>query len=116
MPSDRVSGTARWQGTAGAFQNAFVQAEVQYVARQNRVPRNFDVLDDLRTPADYTLLNASVGALVPRTQITVSLSAENLLNKSYREYLDAFRYFLDRPGRNFVLRVHIPFSNPSKAS
>ncbi len=116
MPSDRVSGTARWQGTAGIFQNAFVQTEVQYVARQKRVPRNFDVLDDLRPPADYTLLSASVGATVPHTNITVSLSAENLLNKSYREYLDAFRYFLDRPGRNFILRAHVPLSNPNKAS
>ncbi len=116
MPSDRVSGKMRWSGNIGVFKNAFAQAEVQFVARQSRLPENFDVLDDLRPPADYTLLGASIGATLPRTNMTVSLSAENLLNRSYREYLDAFRYFLDRPGRNLVLRVHIPFNNAAKAS
>ena len=116
MPSDRVSGTARWSGNAGFLKNAFAQADVQFVARQSRLPQNFDVLDDLRPPADYTLVGAGIGATLPHTNMTVSLSAENLLNRSYREYLDAFRYFLDRPGRNFILRVHIPFNNSSKAS
>jgi iron complex outermembrane receptor protein len=116
MPSNRGTGTARWSGDLGKFKTAFVQAEMQYVARQNRIPQNFDVLDDLRPPADYTLLGISVGATLPTSGITVSLAAENLLNRRYREYLDAFRYFLDRPGRNFILRVHVPFKNNPKAS
>ena len=34
--------------------------------------------------------------------------AENLFNTTYRDYLSRFRYFIDDPGRNVVLRLRVP--------
>ncbi|MBL7916850.1 MAG: hypothetical protein JNM96_00540, partial [Bacteroidia bacterium] len=42
--------------------------------------------------------------------VNVSVSASNLLNKKYRDYLDRFRYFIDSPGQSFNFRLSIPFS------
>ena len=43
------------------------------------------------------------------TQNYLSLSVTNLLNTSYREYLNRFRYYADEMGRNITLRIKIPF-------
>ncbi|HTJ51012.1 MAG TPA: hypothetical protein VL443_16235, partial [Cyclobacteriaceae bacterium] len=41
--------------------------------------------------------------------MNINFSASNLLNTTYRDYMDRFRYFSDEPGRNFTLRVRVPF-------
>lgn len=110
MPADRLEGGVRYERDLGRWKDVFLGTDVAYVARQTRVPQNFDSMDYPRPPADYTLFSASAGATLPWPQFParVSLTVENLFNRSYREYLDAFRYFLDRPGRNFILRLYVP--------
>ena len=41
--------------------------------------------------------------------IQVGLSINNILNTSYRDYLNRFRYFADEMGRNISLKIKIPF-------
>ncbi len=117
MPADRLSFTANYllplnkQGASLNFGTA-----ARYVFRQVRIPSNFDVLDFPRPPAAYFLLDATVGVdfSVKQQPLSISLSATNLLNEKYRDYLDAFRYFIDQPGRDVVLRLHIPFQQKTK--
>jgi iron complex outermembrane receptor protein len=62
-------------------------------------------------PKGYFLLNAEVGftAKTKNQDIQISLSAENILNTKYRDYLDRFRYFTDSRGVNVALRIKVPF-------
>ncbi len=94
-----------------------------YVFRQNEFPNNnFEVfipetqtteLLDISTPPDgYHLLD--FGAEYPfslgsKSKIVVGLSAENLLNASYRNYLNRFRFYADDLGRNILLNIRINY-------
>lgn len=116
MPADRLSGSVKYTHDLGRLKNAFAGVNGHYVFQQKRIPSIFDQIDYPRPPAAYFLLGAEVGATVPVHQypVQLSLSVDNALNARYRDYMDAFRYFIDRPGRDVVLRVRIPFNHDSK--
>jgi iron complex outermembrane receptor protein len=97
-------------GNRGIFKQLYVSVTGIWVAHQRRVPANSDYLVP---PSSYMLLNSAIGFSLPANEhlIHVSLSATNLFNISYRDYMDRFRYFTDEPGRNFIARVRIPFGS-----
>jgi iron complex outermembrane recepter protein len=112
MPSDRFSAGIKHEFSLNeAIKECFVGISSQYVLQQKRIPANFDQIDYPRPPAAYFLLSAEAG-----TQLTLrhqplyfSITANNLLNQKYRDYMDVFRYFIDQPGRNIAVRLRIPF-------
>ena len=113
MPPNRLSlNTAYTKDISNRLQECFLSADVKYVFRQSRIPANFDKIDYPRPPAGYFLLDMSVGTKLNagKQPIYISLTVMNILNQKYRDYLDAFRYFIDQPGTNVVLRVRVPFS------
>lgn len=113
IPSDRYSISTKFTtDLSSVWKQCFVNVEARYVNRQNRIPENFDAIDFPRPPAGYVLLNASVGTqfMLRNHPIYVSVSATNLLNSRYREYLDAFRYYLNAPGTDVALRLRIPLT------
>lgn len=113
MPADRLSlNTAYTANLSNMLQECFVSADARYVFNQWRIPSNFDAIDYPRPPAAYFLADLSVGGklMAGRQPIHISLTAMNIFNQKYRDYMDAFRYFIDQPGTNFVLRLRVPFS------
>jgi iron complex outermembrane receptor protein len=111
IPANRYENSFRYGlPNTGPFKQAYMGITGIYVGHQYRVPTNTDYV---APPPGYFLLNASVGFSIPigGHSITFSLTASNLLNQVYRDYMDRFRYFTDEPGRNFTLRVRIPFGS-----
>ncbi len=88
---------------------SYVQVNAQFVNKQWRVTANVDFAP---SPKAYTLLNAELGAYFKAGQQTlfVQLSASNLLNTVYREYLDRFRYYCDAQGVSYNFRISIPLT------
>lgn len=121
IPADRLSLHNQYtRSISPMFQDCFVGADVRYVFTQSRVPAGFDSIDHPRPPAAYWLLDASAGATlhIGRQRVFASLSVTNVLNTRYRDYLDAFRYFIDQPGTNVALRIRVPinFTKTAKPS
>ncbi|MEH6619377.1 TonB-dependent receptor [Maribacter arcticus] len=100
------------------WNNLLVSLESQYVFEQTRYPENIEVFSpqqqenvilDINTPPDaYHLLALNTEAsftLKNKNDLTVGLSATNLLNTKYRDYLNRLRYFVDDTGRNISLRL-----------
>ena len=113
IPSDRVSFDARYtRSISERLKDWFVSLTPGYVFEQTRIPQNFDAIDFPRPPKGYFLLDASIGGRVMagKQPLDLSLSATNLLNSKYRDYLDVFRYFIDQPGTNLILRVRLPIN------
>lgn len=112
IPPDRFSLSTRYSTDLGKLRGAYVSVDGRFVAQQTRVPRNFDDIDFPLPPAGYALLGAEIGSMLRfgKQPLTWSLGVSNALDKRYRDYLDAFRYFLDRPGRDVALRVTVPLS------
>lgn len=112
MPSDRIASATRFsKNLSERWKNVFAELSGKYVFRQTRIPHNFDEMDYPRPPKGYFLLDAAVGAqcTIAHQPVNMSVSVNNILNTRYRDYMDVFRYFLDQPGTNVVLRFSIPF-------
>ena len=111
MPADRLTNKITYSFKDGRhLSKTYVTAEVQHVGEQTRVPPDGDVVQDYKKPpASYTLLNADASTtfFVGNKPFTLGVSGRNLLNTSYREYLNAFRYFTDETGRNIQIRLTV---------
>ena len=113
------------------LKNFFFESKIRFTAKQGNAPRvitptqiitakeqgvdlfatdksNFDFMP---APPAYWLLNMFTGFSVKsgESQINFSMAVENLLNISYREYTNRFRYYADDRGRNFIFSVKIDF-------
>ena len=105
------------------FNNLRIALQSEYVFRQNEYPNNnFEVfipqtetieMVDISTPPDaYHLINfnSSIDVKVSKQSIfTLGFGVSNLLNTSYRNYLNRFRYYADDLGRNFLLNLKINY-------
>jgi len=109
----------------------FVESKVKYVSRQNRTPRVITprqikdaadqnvnlfagdnrIFDFMDAPEAYALVNLSTGFSINREKVhyDVRVAAENLLNTSYREYTNRFRYYADELGSNFTVSLKCVF-------
>ncbi len=113
IPPDRVSGTLSLDlpDFKKLTKNAISLSAVR-TAGQTRVK---DWQDFAPVPSGYTLYNIDISTQcrIFSRQASISVSAYNLFNKSYRDYLNAFRYFAADAGRNIALRLSIPFGRHS---
>lgn len=110
MPSDRYQLDAKFYFDAGKkMKENYLQINYQYITKQWRVPQNTDFAPP---PAAYALLGFDIGTrlVFGKQIIDVGFSGNNLLNNTYRDYLDRFRYYCDSPGRNFIIRIKIPLT------
>lgn len=109
MPADRISNTIRYDFNDGEKQKGgFVAFSVQNVLEQTRVPEGQDFVPP---PDAYFLLNFDAGISVKwgKQRIDFGLTLSNLLNNTYRDYLNRYRYFADEMGTNVAFRIKIPF-------
>lgn len=131
IPPNRYEVFVRYEHNQSTPGNFFFEAGVRYVDKQRRAPRtippgefldasdtgsdplngtddNFDFMD---APSAYALLSASAGTSLKTENVRYDfrIASENLLNTSYREYTNRFRYFADEIGRNFLLSIKCIF-------
>jgi len=131
IPSNRLDIALRFEEDSRfALKDFYAEARLKYVARQGRAPRvvtvreikeadeqNIELFTDERNfdflpaPSGYALVNLSSGFSIRSGGLKYDfrVAAENLLNTSYREYTNRFRYYADDLGRNFLLSVKITF-------
>ncbi|MDX2003138.1 MAG: TonB-dependent receptor [Chitinophagales bacterium] len=110
MPSQRFGHQLQYHfDDKGFWSHGFVGMTLTNVLEQKRVPDNSDFAPP---PSTYFLLDFEAGTHVKlgKQSLHLSLSIYNLLNKSYREYLDRFRYYADQPGINAAIRIKIPIN------
>jgi len=105
------------------FNNIRLSLQSEYYFRQNEYPdNNFEVFIPetettevvvVSTPPDtYHLLNFNSSIdfkATKKTTLTVGFGVTNLLNTSYRNYLNRLRYYADDLGRNFLLNIKINY-------
>lgn len=117
MPADRWEMGVLYNFRNKNVQNGFAEMSFSRIEKQKRVETLTDatgetaIRDYAAAPEGYTLLNAAVGGdfrfFNKKTQII--LRGSNLLNVSYRDYLDRLRYFSDAVSRNLSLSLKVIF-------
>ena len=109
VPSNRYGAHVRTgAGRLLGLADAYAEADVQHVARQDRVQPGAFLAAPY--PPGYTLAGLRVGGTLDwgAAPLTVQLGIDNLFDVRYRDALSRFRYFVDEPGRNVTLRVAVP--------
>lgn len=106
IPSDRLQNAIQWY-YAGQ-KSGYIKISHEFVAKQTRFEEGSDYS---APPSAYNLFNAYITYPIQlkNQEFNLSLSAENLFNKSYKDYMDRFRYYAHRPGRNIILSVNYKF-------
>lgn len=113
IPPNRWDNTLRYSlaraDSRSRWREPYLSAGNLLVGRQNRVPANSDFAPP---PAGYSLWTAAVGStltLSAKQSLDISLTATNLFDRQYRDYLNRFRYYADEPGRNVAIRLKWEF-------
>jgi len=120
MPPFKTTNTITYKNNQ--WNNFYASIESQFNARQNEFPNNnfttyiastgtYEPVDVSTPPDAYHLLNFSTGfdMNLSETKINVNFTVNNLLNTSYRDYLNQLRYFADNLGRNFKIQLKINY-------
>lgn len=109
MPSDRLFNELSYSfKDSKRLSGTYLSLEWQQVMQQKRIPDERNGRQDYKSPPpSYGLLNAdfSTSFKIGSLPVTAGLSGRNLLDRSYREYLNSFRYYTDERGRNISLRL-----------
>lgn len=114
MPSDNLQNKLEYTlPNFGAFIKNEIAMRHSFVAKQTRIPDNSDFAPP---PAAYNLLDLSYSTTIATSKMPISITfgVNNLLNHSYRDYLNRFRYYADEMGRNFSLRIKMLINQNKK--
>ena len=117
-PAQFENGLTYFLPASGKLSDVYIGVSVPVTFRQSRAPMVVNpedigasapdrIFDFAAAPAGYALLNARLGGKIPvgEHSLGITLSAENLLNTSYRNYMNRLRYYSEDIGSNFILRV-----------
>lgn len=109
IPADRIQQAITYKYSLSENNHSYIKAKHQFQSRQSR----YETASDFSPPPisyhTFDLIAYSNWKLSPTRSIGVSLIGENIFNKSYKDYLDRFRYFSHSVGRNFALKVNYTF-------
>jgi len=107
MPSNRIEGDITYSFANKLLPGAAIELRYMHIMQQTRVP--VSIADYIPPPNAYSLLNLdfSSDVAIGKKQISVGLTVVNLLNQTYRDYMNRFRYFNDEPGRSINLRIKL---------
>lgn len=121
MPPVNISNEIVYQNPE--FNNIRLSLQSAYHFKQNDFPNNnFEVyipqtetyqeVDISSTPNAYHLLNFNSNIDIninQQSKLTVGFSITNLMNTSYRNYLNRLRHYADDLGRNFLLNLIVNY-------
>jgi iron complex outermembrane receptor protein len=109
MPSNNLSAKLNYQiPKLGKFTNVGFQINNRYVFEQkNLLPSQ----DFVAPPESYNLVSLKVSAerQLRKLRLNMFVRAENLLNETFRDYLNRQRYFADDLGFNMIVGINILF-------
>jgi iron complex outermembrane receptor protein len=121
-PAQWENGMSYKRSSIGKWKNFFVTLTGQAVFEQTRAPRTIlprDVTEEALTenfdfmpaPDPYVLVKLETGSTLTleNRDLTVSFAVENLLDRSYRNYMNRLRYYADEAGRNISIRLNYKF-------
>ena len=124
QPPIRLSLDLEWDhGSLWKFKSSMINLRSTYTFQQFQAPRTVtpeelieqeeiitsesEIFDFMDAPEGYIMFD--LFWTIGWNNFTASVGIENMLNSSYRDYLNEMRYFADEPGRNFIFSLNYSF-------
>lgn len=113
IPSDRAEISVHYKVDFRDESQLGIVISVPVVRKQIRVE---DESDFVAPPKGYVLVNAQLyySFLWKKQRLMLTIEGSNLMNTSYRDYLNRFRYYADEVGRNVGIKLKVPFNYSKK--
>lgn len=109
IPADRIGQKFRWEVAINKkISSLYLAAGHSFTARQHRYTLGSDYAEP---PSAYHLFNIKAGGsfIWGENQVLFGLTAENLFNTLYKDYMNRFRYYTHDMGRNISMRFAYKF-------
>lgn len=106
---DSSKWTLRPSYTFNQFQAPRVVSVESIVDGSAVITPDSEIFDFAAPPEDYFLLDLSWN--FSWKSLSGGIAVQNLLNSSYRDYLNELRYFADEPGRNLIFSLNYQFKS-----
>ena len=109
IPSDRFQHGLSWSYLGAGQTNSYLKLVHRFVAKQKQYTEGMDYV---APPAAYHLFDMVASKQFNTHESTswqVMASVENIFNRSYKDYMDRFRYFAHQIGRNVNLKISYQF-------
>lgn len=109
IPPARLQQAFSWAYLGGSAPESYVKIAHRFVAKQTKYAEGMDYA---APPSAYHLFDMVVSKQFKTdtdTSWQVMLSVENIFNRSYKDYMDRFRYFAHQMGRNVNLKISYQF-------
>lgn len=120
QPADEVTGEATWYlpGT-GAVQAPYLRLGVRHNASKEASPGEpFQQFDDApfgtASTDAYTVADLSAGfalGTINERRVQLDFEIRNLTDESYRDFLDTYKGYALSPGRDFRVKVRVPWGS-----
>jgi iron complex outermembrane recepter protein len=110
IPSDRLSNTLFWGHTSTKTKKKIHLALTgEYVFKQTRFT---DGAEFVNPPSDYMLLSfdSEIDININKYSFELGFTINNILNKTYRDYMNRYRYYSNEIGRNFSIKLKMPIN------
>ncbi len=106
MPSHRVEAQFDYILLSPLLKGSYISSSILHVMRQTRTPQR--QIDYLPPPKAYSLINLNFATelTIRKRALSVNLGVLNIMNISYRDFMNRFRYFNDEVGRNFIVQLN----------
>jgi iron complex outermembrane receptor protein/hemoglobin/transferrin/lactoferrin receptor protein len=123
MPASHLGGGVKlMKSQLGVLKNGYIGLSVKHTFSKKAAGPydlfwNYEFLPEaqdtyrLASTDAYTLLNASLGfnLLLWNRPVSFNITAQNLLNKAYRNFLNSYKGYALNPGRGITFKIEIPF-------
>ncbi len=109
MPPDRIENSIVFErAAAGGWKDIEAELISAFVFEQTRIQEGIDLAPP---PPAYHLLNGSISAsrAIGSNELRLGITVNNLLNTTYRDFLDRSRYFADAPGMDVGIWARLKF-------
>ncbi|RZF61605.1 TonB-dependent receptor [Sphingobacterium corticibacterium] len=111
IPSARFQQALSWAYWGDSQPESYLKFAHRFVAKQNQYEEGMDYV---APPPAYHLFDVVASKHIKTdtdtgTSWNVMLSVENLFNRSYKDYMDRFRYFTHQMGRNINVKISYQF-------
>lgn len=107
LPPVRIHNRLHWKSKRLTY-----TVQHEFIGRQNLYNKGSDFLPP---PSAYHLFHLKVKSTQEKQNSwRWHVEINNLLNQSYRSYMDRFRYFMDMPGRNIRMVIIKPLHHHHK--
>lgn len=109
IPSARFQHAFSWAYLGESQPESYLKLAHRFVAKQTQYEEGMDYATP---PPAYHLFDVVANKQIKMDDDkswNVMLSVENLFNRSYKDYMDRFRYFAHQMGRNMNLKISYQF-------